>query len=46
MRRRDLERWVAAERAAQQRTADAQAANAARTQVYRDAMLLPEAGGN
>ena len=46
MRRRDLERWVTAERAAQQRTADAQAANAARTQVYRDAMLLPEAGGN
>ena len=45
IRRRDLERWVAAERAARAGVAAAQAANAARSQGYRDALLLPEMHG-
>ena len=47
LRRRDLDQWVAAERTADQLVTQAQAANAARSQGYRDALLLPEAhGGN
>ena len=45
-RRRELARWVAAEQDSRERIARANAANAARTQLYRDALLLPGGGGN
>ena len=45
-RRRELARWVAAEQESRERIARANAANAARTQVYRDALLLPDGTGS
>ena len=41
LRLRDIERWVAAERTSQTTIAAAQAANAARGEVYQRALLLP-----
>ena len=45
VRLRDIERWVAAEQTSQTAVAAAQAANAARGEVYKRALLLPQRFG-